>query len=165
MKGARSTFSCSTLTFLADSPAVSHAKAPRAPRRYDKAHGFSDGILAPFILSVTKKRTTSCRRHEACLLNFLPLDSRLSGGAARPLRCKKAITIVRRTTPDRRIMRLSPRRAKPWRICRRDRALQHWWLKFRQSGDTVDCAGRKPPGHEEQMPQAPDPAPAAGISR
>jgi hypothetical protein len=51
-----------------------------------------------FILSVIKKLDTSCRRHEACLLNFLLLDFHLSGGAARPSSAVKNITVVRRTT-------------------------------------------------------------------
>jgi hypothetical protein len=83
----------STLTFLpaqATRRALSHTKPQRTPRRSNKAHGLNAKILAPFILSVIKKQITSCRRHEACLLNFLLFNLHLSGGAARPLRLKKS---------------------------------------------------------------------------
>ena len=76
----------STFTFLPAQPArraLSHTKPRRPPRRCNKAHELNAKILVPFILSVIKRQITSCRRHEACLLNFPLLYSRLSGGAAR----------------------------------------------------------------------------------
>ncbi len=48
---------------------VSHSAGPNAAvcktGRFDKVHRFSAEIFASFILSVTKKQMTSCRRHDA----------------------------------------------------------------------------------------------------
>ena len=98
----------SAFTFLSAQPTrrpLSHTKPRRVPRRCDKAHGFSDGILAPFILSVIKKQITSCRRHEAISrAEARKTRRRLSGasepgaGASASPAVEKALAVVPRTT-------------------------------------------------------------------